>query len=253
MSLKLISWNVNGLRACANKGFFEFFESADADIFCVQETKMQRNQAEFDFPGMHEYWNSAERRGYSGTAVFAKNMPLRVAYGIGVPEHDTEGRVITLEYEKFYLINVYTPNSQDELARLDYRMDWEDAFRNYLIPLDREKPLIICGDLNVAHREIDLKNPKANVYNAGFTPEERAKFSLLLDSGFVDSFRMLYPDEEGAYTYWSYRFSARSRNAGWRIDYFLVSQRLAPAIRGATIYKEVMGSDHCPVGLEIDI
>jgi exodeoxyribonuclease-3 len=214
---------------------------------------MQRNQAEFDFPGMHEYWNSAERRGYSGTAVFAKNMPLRVAYGIGVPEHDTEGRVITLEYEKFYLINVYTPNSQDELARLDYRMDWEDAFRNYLIPLDREKPLIICGDLNVAHREIDLKNPKANVYNAGFTPEERAKFSLLLDSGFVDSFRMLYPDEEGAYTYWSYRFSARSRNAGWRIDYFLVSQRLAPAIRGATIYKEVMGSDHCPVGLEIDI
>ena len=247
--MKLISWNVNGLRACMNKGFKEFMDSVDADIFCVQETKMQREQAAFVFPGYEEYWNSAEKKGYSGTAVFSKTKPLSVSYGLGIEEHDKEGRVITAEFQDFYLVNVYTPNAQRGLERLDYRMVWEDVFRRYVKELDEKKPVIICGDLNVAHNEIDLKNFKTNVGNAGFTYEERGKMTELLAAGFVDSFRYLYPDKTGAYSWWSYMFKAREKNAGWRIDYFIVSQKLADRIDEAVIYPEVMGSDHCPVGL----
>lgn len=247
--MKLISWNVNGLRACMNKGFLDFFKQVDADIFCVQETKMQREQAEFVFPGYHEYWNSAVKKGYSGTAVFTKKEPLTVTYGIGIEEHDQEGRVITAEFPDFYLVNVYTPNSQRELERLDYRQVWEDAFRAYLLGLDAHKPVLVCGDLNVAHQEIDLKNFKTNHGNAGFTDQERAKMTELLASGFTDSFRSLYPDKTGAYTWWSYMFKARQKNAGWRIDYWLVSNRWADKIEDSLIYSEVLGSDHCPVGL----
>ncbi len=247
--MKLISWNVNGLRACMNKGFKDFMDSVDADIFCVQETKMQREQATFVFDGYEEYWNSAEKKGYSGTAVFSKTKPLSVSYGLGIEEHDKEGRVITAEFQDFYLVNVYTPNAQRGLERLDYRMVWEDVFRRYVKELDEKKPVIICGDLNVAHNEIDLKNFKTNVGNAGFTYEERGKMTELLASGFVDSFRYLYPDKTGAYSWWSYMFKAREKNAGWRIDYFIVSEKLADRIEDAVIYPEVMGSDHCPVGL----
>ena len=247
--MKLISWNVNGLRACMNKGFQDFLANSEADIFCVQETKMQKGQAEFDFSGYEEYWNSAEKKGYSGTAIFTKIKPLSVTYGIGMEEHDHEGRVITLEYETFYCITCYTPNSQNELARLPYRMQWEDAFRSYIKQLDEKKPVIICGDLNVAHKEIDLKNFKTNHKNAGFTDEERAKMTELLEAGFTDSFRYLYPDKEGIYTWWSYMFKAREKNAGWRIDYFVVSNRLADRISDSLIYTDIMGSDHCPVGL----
>lgn len=247
--MKLISWNVNGLRACMNKGFKDFMDSVDADIFCVQETKMQREQATFVFDGYEEYWNSAEKKGYSGTAVFSKTKPLSVSYGLGIEEHDKEGRVITAEFQDFYLVNVYTPNAQRGLERLDYRMVWEDIFRRYVKELDEKKPVIICGDLNVAHNEIDLKNFKTNVGNAGFTYEERGKMTELLASGFVDSFRYLYPDKTGAYSWWSYMFKAREKNAGWRIDYFIVSEKLADRIEDAVIYPEVMGSDHCPVGL----
>ena len=247
--MKLISWNVNGLRACMNKGFKDFMDSVDADIFCVQETKMQREQATFVFDGYEEYWNSAEKKGYSGTAVFSKTKPLSVSYGLGIEEHDKEGRVITAEFQDFYLVNVYTPNAQRGLERLDYRMVWEDVFRRYVKALDEKKPVIICGDLNVAHNEIDLKNFKTNVGNAGFTYEERGKMTELLASGFVDSFRYLYPDKTGAYSWWSYMFKAREKNAGWRIDYFIVSKKLADRIEDAVIYPEVMGSDHCPVGL----
>jgi len=247
--MKLISWNVNGLRACMNKGFQDFLANSEADIFCVQETKMQKGQAEFDFSGYEEYWNSAEKKGYSGTAIFTKIKPLSVSYDIGIAEHDQEGRVITAEFDDFYLVNVYTPNSQRELARLDYRMQWEDAFRSYIKRLDEKKPVIICGDLNVAHKEIDLKNFKTNHKNAGFTDEERAKMTELLEAGFTDSFRYLYPDKEGIYTWWSYMFKAREKNAGWRIDYFVVSNRLADRIADSLIYTDIMGSDHCPVGL----
>lgn len=247
--MKLISWNVNGLRACMNKGFKDFMDSVDADIFCVQETKMQREQATFVFDGYEEYWNSAKKKGYSGTAVFSKTKPLSVSYGLGIEEHDKEGRVITAEFQDFYLVNVYTPNAQRGLERLDYRMVWEDVFRRYVKELDEKKPVIICGDLNVAHNEIDLKNFKTNVGNAGFTYEERGKMTELLASGFVDSFRYLYPDKTGAYSWWSYMFKAREKNAGWRIDYFIVSEKLADRIEDAVIYPEVMGSDHCPVGL----
>ena len=251
--MKLISWNVNGLRACVKKGFEEFFKEADADIFCVQETKLQEGQIDFAPEGYHCYWNYAEKKGYSGTAVFAKEQPLNVTYGIGIEEHDHEGRVITLEYESFYFVTVYTPNSQTELARLDYRMQWEDDFRDYLKKLDEQKPVIMTGDLNVAHEEIDLKNPKTTKKNAGFTQEERDKFTELLNAGFVDSFRYFYPDLAGAYSWWSYRFKAREKDAGWRIDYFVVSERWAEKMEDAKIYKTVMGSDHCPVGLEIQI
>jgi len=247
--MKLISWNVNGLRACMNKGFQDFLANSGADIFCVQETKMQKGQAEFDFPGYEEYWNSAEKKGYSGTAIFTKIKPLSVSYDMGIAEHDQEGRIIRAEFDDFYLINVYTPNSQRELARLDYRMQWEDAFRTYVKQLDEKKPVIICGDLNVAHKEIDLKNFKTNHKNAGFTDEERAKMTQLLESGFIDSFRHLYPDKEGIYSWWSYMFKAREKNAGWRIDYFVVSNRLADRISDSLIYTDIMGSDHCPVGL----
>ncbi|HIW59418.1 MAG TPA: exodeoxyribonuclease III [Candidatus Anaerobutyricum avicola] len=251
--MKLISWNVNGLRACMKKGFEDFFKEVDADIFCVQETKLQEGQIDFCPEGYECYWNYAERKGYSGTAVFTKKKPLEVIFGIGIDEHDHEGRVITLEYEDFYFVTVYTPNSQSELARLSYRMRWEDAFRDYLKELDAHKPVIVTGDMNVAHEEIDLKNPKTNRKNAGFTDEERDKFSELLAAGFVDSFRYFYPDKTDAYSWWSYRFKAREKNAGWRIDYFVVSDRLKEQMKDALIYKEVMGSDHCPVGLEIDI
>ena len=251
--MKLISWNVNGLRACMKKGFEDFFKESDADIFCVQETKLQEGQIDFCPEGYECYWNYAEKNGYSGTAVFTKKKPLEVVYGIGIDEHDHEGRVITLEYEDFYFVTVYTPNSQSELARLDYRMRWEDAFRDYLKELDAHKPVIVTGDMNVAHEEIDLKNPKTNKKNAGFTQEERDKFTELLDAGFVDSFRYFYPDKTGAYSWWSYRFKAREKDAGWRIDYFVVSERIKEQMKDALIYKEVMGSDHCPVGLEIDI
>ena len=247
--MKLISWNVNGLRACMNKGFQDFLAKSEADIFCVQETKMQRGQAEFDFSGYEEYWNSAIKKGYAGTAIFTKIKPLSVSYDMGIEEHDQEGRIITAEFADFYLVNVYTPNSQRELARLDYRTQWEDAFRSYVKMLDEKKPVIICGDLNVAHKEIDLKNHKTNHRNAGFTDEERAKMTELLDEGFLDSFRYLYPDKEGIYTWWSYMFKAREKNAGWRIDYFVVSNRLAEKIADSLIYTDVMGSDHCPVGL----
>ena len=247
--MKLVSWNVNGLRACMGKGFPEFLRAADPDILCLQETKMQREQADFTLEGYEEYWNSAEKKGYSGTAVFTKERPLSVSYGIGLPEHDSEGRVITAEYPEFYLVNVYTPNSQQELARLSYRMEWEDAFRGYLKALDAKKPVIVCGDMNVAHEEIDLKNPKTNRKNAGFTDEERQKMTELLASGFTDTFRMLYPDAEGIYSWWSYRFHAREKNAGWRIDYFLVSDRLKDRVADSRIDTGVFGSDHCPVEL----
>ena len=250
--MKLISWNVNGLRACMNKGFEDFLRASEADAFCLQETKMQREQADFVFDGYEEYWNSAEKKGYSGTDIFSKNAPLNVTYGIGIEEHDKEGRVITAEYENFYLVTVYTPNSQRELARLDYRMVWEDVFRDYLLKLDEKKPVIVCGDLNVAAEEIDLKNPKTNRKNAGFTDEERAKFRELKAAGFVDTFRHLHP-EEVKYSWWSYMFKAREKNAGWRIDYFLVSNRLADKITAAPIDSQILGSDHCPVGLELSI
>lgn len=253
MDIKLISWNVNGLRACYTKGFDEVFKSLDADFFCLQETKMQAGQFDLAFPGYESYWNYAEKKGYSGTAIFTKHTPLSVAYGIGIEEHDTEGRVITLEYDKYYLVTVYTPNSQDELRRLDYRMDWEDAFRKYLKALDEKKPVIICGDLNVAHKEIDLKNPKTNRRNPGFTDEERGKFTDLLEAGFVDTFRHFYPEMEGAYSWWSYRAGARPKNVGWRIDYFVTSTRLRPQLVSATIHSDIYGSDHCPVGLVLNI
>ena len=250
--MKLISWNVNGLRACMNKGFEDFLRASEADAFCLQETKMQREQADFVFDGYEEYWNSAEKKGYSGTAIFSQNTPLNVTYGIGVEEHDKEGRVITAEYESFYLVTVYTPNSQRELARLDYRMVWEDVFRDYLLKLDEKKPVIVCGDLNVAAEEIDLKNPKTNRKNAGFTDEERAKFRELKAAGFVDTFRHLHP-EEVKYSWWSYMFKAREKNAGWRIDYFVVSERIADKVKAAEIHTEILGSDHCPVSIEIDL
>ena len=251
--MKLISWNVNGLRACLGKGFMDYFSQQDADFFCLQETKMQPGQAEIPAPGYHEYWNSAEKKGYSGTAILARQEPLSVAFGMGSELHDHEGRLITLEYESFYLVTVYTPNSQRELTRLMYRMCWEEDFRMYLARLDEKKPVIVCGDMNVAHQEIDLKNPKTNQNNAGFTPQERAAMTKLLGSGFVDSFRYLYPDATGCYSWWSYMFHAREKNAGWRIDYFLVSERVKDRIRAARIDSEVMGSDHCPVVLEIDL
>jgi len=250
--MKLVSWNVNGLRANLKKGFLESFKDIDADVFCLQETKMEKGQAEFDLGDYHEYWNSAEKKGYSGTAVFTRIPPLSVTCGMGVEEHDREGRMITLEFSDFYLICVYVPNSQNELARLDYRMTWEDAFRNYVCGLDKVKPVIICGDLNVAHQEIDLKNPKSNKRNAGFTIEERDKMTTLLSAGFSDFFRQRNPDLQGAYTWWSYMGKARDRNAGWRIDYFLGSNRLADRVKDAFILPEVMGSDHCPVGIVID-
>lgn len=250
--MRFVSWNVNGLRACLTKGFMESFREMDADIMCLQETKMQPGQAILDLPGYRQYWNSAEKKGYSGTAVFSRMEPLNVAYGLGIEEHDHEGRVITVELPEYYLVTVYTPNSQKELARLAYRMEWEEAFRSYLAGLDRKKPVIVCGDLNVAHKEIDLKNPRTNHRNAGFTDAERQKFTELLQAGFTDTFRHIYPDVTGAYTWWSYLRKARATNAGWRIDYFLVSNRLAPQIASATIYNEIFGSDHCPVGLELN-
>ena len=250
--MKLISWNVNGLRACVGKNFMDFFQEIDADIFCIQESKLQEGQIDLDLPGYRQYWNYAEKKGYSGTAIFTKQEPLSVSYGIGIEEHDKEGRVITLEFEKFYMITVYTPNSQNELARLSYRMEWEDAFRAYLKKLEETKPVVVCGDLNVAHKEIDLKNPKTNRKNAGFTDEEREKFSILLDSGFIDTFRHFYPDAEGIYSWWSYRFQARAKNAGWRIDYFLVSECLKDSLKGAHIHTDILGSDHCPVECILD-
>ena len=250
--MKFISWNVNGFRSCLGKGFADFFAQADADFVCLQETKMQPGQAEFAPEGYFQYWNSALKKGYSGTAVFAKKEPLAVSYGIGIPEHDTEGRAITLEYEEFYLVCVYTPNAQKELARLDYRMSWEDALREYLCALDQKKPVIYCGDLNVAHCEIDLKNPKTNRFSAGFSDEERGKFTELLNSGFADTFRQLYP-EKVQYSWWSYMYHAREKNVGWRIDYFVVSNRLLPKVKDSYLLNEVMGSDHCPAGLELDL
>ncbi len=247
--MKFISWNVNGIRACMQKGFMDFFREADADIFCLQETKVQAGQVELNLPGYHQYWNYAEKKGYSGTAIFSKKEPLQVTYGMGIPEHDREGRLITLEFADFYMITVYTPNSQDGLARLSYRMEWEDAFYQYLKSLEQKKPVIFCGDLNVAHKEIDLKNPKTNHKNAGFTDEERGKFSHLIENGFIDSFRYFYPDKTDIYSWWSYRFHAREKNAGWRIDYFVLSENLAGRMEDACIYTEVEGSDHCPVGL----
>ncbi len=250
--MKCISWNVNGLRACVGKNFMEFFREIDADIFCVQETKLQEGQIELDLPGYNQYWNYAVKKGYSGTAIFTKQEPLSVAYGLGIHEHDQEGRVITLEYEDFYFVTVYTPNSQNELKRLSYRMKWEDDFRQYLIGLATKKGVIVCGDMNVAHQEIDLKNPKTNRKNVGFTDEERGKMTELLDGGFVDSYRNFYPDTEGVYSWWSYRFKAREKNAGWRIDYFLVSENLKDRMKGASIHTKVMGSDHCPVELVME-
>ncbi len=250
--MKLISWNVNGLRAVMGKNFMEFFNEIDADCFCLQETKLQEGQIEMDLPGYHQYWNYADKKGYSGTAIFTKREPLSVTYGMGIDEHDHEGRVITLEFDDFYLITVYTPNSQDELKRLDYRMKWEDDFRAYLKKLDESKPVIVCGDMNVAHNEIDIKNPSANRHNPGFTDEERGKMTELLAAGFTDTFRYFYPELRDVYSWWSYRFSARSRNAGWRIDYFLASDRLVPKLKDAKIHNEIMGSDHCPVELEIN-
>lgn len=250
--MKFISWNVNGIRACVQKGFEEFFENADADIFCIQESKMQEGQLVLELPGYYQYWNYAKRKGYSGTAIFTKTKPLSVSYGIGVPEHDQEGRVITLEFEEYYFVTVYTPNAQRELTRLEYRMTWEDAFLSYLKDLKEKKPVVFCGDLNVAHREIDLKNPKTNHKNAGFTDEERGKFQNIIDAGFIDTFRYFYPELEGAYSWWSYRFQAREKNVGWRIDYFCVSEELKERLRGAKILTEIYGSDHCPIQLEID-
>ena len=249
--MKLISWNVNGIRACVNKGFKEFFENINADIFCIQETKCQKDQIELEFKGYKSYWNSAEKKGYSGTAIFTKIDPIDVKYGIGIEEHDKEGRVITLEFEKFYMVNIYTPNSKRELERLDYRQIWEDEIRKYLLDLQKTKPVIMCGDLNVAHEEIDLKNPKSNRGNAGFTDEERAKMTKLLNSGFIDTFRHLYPKKEEAYTWWSYMGKAREKNIGWRIDYFIISKDIANEIKEAKIYPEILGSDHCPIELEI--
>jgi len=251
--MKLVSWNVNGIRACLSKGFLDFFSSADADIFCIQETKVQQGQVQLDLEGYYQYWNYAVKKGYSGTALFTRRKPVSVTDGIGINEHDNEGRVLTAEYDKFYLVTVYTPNAQRGLTRLDYRMKWEDDFREYLLGLDSIKPVIICGDLNVAHKEIDLKNPESNRRNAGFTDEEREKMTILLQSGFTDSFRYLYPDKTDAYTWWSYMFNAREKNIGWRIDYFLVSDRIRDKIRDAGMFSEVYGSDHCPVFLEIDI
>ncbi len=251
--MKLVSRNVNGIRACVQKGFEDTFKTLDADIFCIQESKMQAGQLDLSLDGYYQYWNYAEKKGYSGTAIFTKQEPVQVFYGMNMEEHDKEGRVITLEFDTFYMVTVYTPNSQNELARLDYRMEWEDAFRNYLLVLNQKKPVIVCGDMNVAHREIDLKNPKTNRKNAGFTDEERGKFTELLKSGFVDTYRYLYPDTEGVYSWWSYRFSARAKNAGWRIDYFLVSDTVKDKIQEAKIHMEIMGSDHCPVELEINI
>lgn len=247
--MKLVSWNVNGLRACMGKGFMDFFKEADADIFCIQESKLQEGQISLELPGYHQYWNYAVKKGYSGTAIFTKEEPLSVSYGLGLEEHDQEGRVITLEFPDFYIVTVYTPNSQDGLARLDYRMTWEEEFLKYLKKLEEKKPVIFCGDLNVAHKEIDLKNPKTNRKNAGFTDEEREKFSVLLENGFIDTFRYFYPDLKDAYSWWSYRFHAREKNAGWRIDYFLVSPQLKERLEDAVIYKDVFGSDHCPVAL----
>ena len=248
---KLISWNVNGLRACLGKNFMEFFDYVDADIFCLQETKIQEGQVDWNKEGYYAYWNYAEKKGYSGTAIFSKEKPLNVTYGIGIEEHDKEGRVITLEFDNYYMVTVYTPNSQNGLARLEYRMKWEDDFRNYLLNLKKNKPVIVTGDMNVAHKEIDLKNPKTNRKNAGFTDEERGKFTELLDAGFIDTFRYFYPDQEGIYSWWSYRFSARAKNAGWRIDYFCVSECLKDRLADAKILTEVMGSDHCPIELDL--
>lgn len=250
---KLISWNVNGIRACAGKGFMDFFNSIDADIFCIQESKMQEGQLTLDMPGYYQYWNYADKKGYSGTAIFTKEKSLSETKGIGIDEHDHEGRVITLEYDNFYMVTVYTPNSQNELARLDYRMKWEDDFRAYLKKLEENKPVIVCGDMNVAHNEIDLKNPKTNRKNAGFTDEERKKMTVLLDDGFIDTFRYFYPDQENIYSWWSYRFKAREKNAGWRIDYFLTSESLKDKLIDAKIHTDIMGSDHCPVELDIDM
>lgn len=249
---KMISWNVNGLRACVGKGFLDFFKEADADIFCLQETKLQAGQIDLDLPGYHQYWNYAERKGYSGTAIFTKEEPLSVTYGIGIEEHDHEGRVITLEFADYYLITVYTPNSKDGLARLPYRMIWEADFLAYLQKLEEKKPVIFCGDLNVAHKEIDLKNPKSNHKNPGFTDEERGRFTALMEAGFIDTFRHFYPDLENVYSWWSYRFSARSKNIGWRIDYFVTSGALRDKLKDAFIYQDVLGSDHCPVGLILE-
>ena len=251
--MKLISWNVNGLRACVQKGFLDFFREIDADIFCIQESKLQEGQISLELEGYCQYWNYAVKKGYSGTAIFTRVEPISAAYGIGIEEHDQEGRVITLEFESFYVVTVYTPNSQSELARLDYRMRWEEAFLSYLKELEKKKPVIFCGDLNVAHKEIDLKNPKTNRKNAGFTDEERNKFSLLLEQGFVDTFRYFYPDQEGIYSWWSYRFQARKKNAGWRIDYFCVSDCLKEKLKDAKIHTEVPSSDHCPVELDIEL
>lgn len=251
--MKLISWNVNGLRACLGKGFLDFWKQADADVLCLQETKMQEGQADLDLPGYTQYWNSAEKKGYSGTAVFTRLPVVSVTYGLGIPEHDTEGRVITVEFEEFILVNVYTPNSQRDLVRIDYRMAWEDAFRAHLCALKEKKPVVVCGDMNVARWEIDLKNPKSNRGNAGFSDQERAKMEELLQSGFVDSFRHLYPEMTGAYTWWSYKYNSRANNTGWRIDYFLASQDLADHIEDSLIYPEVSGSDHCPIGLLLDL
>ncbi len=249
--MRLVSWNVNGIRACVQKGFLDFFKEIDADIFCLQETKMQEGQLALDLPGYHQYWNYAEKKGYSGTAVFSKEKPLSVRYGIGIEQHDKEGRVITCEFEDFYFVTVYTPNSQSELKRLEYRMQWEDDFRAYLKNLEEDKPVIVTGDMNVAHEEIDLKNPKTNRNNAGFTDQERRKFTELLEAGFIDTFRYFHPEQEGIYSWWSYRFKAREKNAGWRIDYFCVSECLKERLAGAEILTEVMGSDHCPVLLEL--
>lgn len=251
--MKLISWNVNGLRACVQKGFMDFFEEIDADIFCIQESKLQEGQIDLSMPGYHQYWNYAEKKGYSGTAIFTKKEPVSVSYGIGIPEHDTEGRVITLEYEDFYIITCYTPNSQNELARLSYRMKWEEDFLSYIKKLDAIKPVIFCGDLNVAHEEIDIKNPKTNRRNAGFTDEEREKMTILLNNGFTDTFRHFYPNAEGIYSWWSYRFKAREKNAGWRIDYFITSSRLDDKLIDAKIHTGIFGSDHCPVELTIEL
>ena len=251
--MKLISWNVNGLRACADKGFADAFKALDADFFCLQETKMQAGQLDLEFEGYRSYWNYAEKKGYSGTAIYSRHEPVAVTYGLGIDEHDHEGRVITLEMPDFFLVTVYTPNSQDDLRRLDYRMRWEDDFRNYLLALDAKKPVIVCGDMNVAHEEIDLRNPKTNRRNAGFTDEERQKMTVLLGSGFTDTFRYFYPDMANQYSWWSYRFHAREKNAGWRIDYFLTSKRLDEKLVGARIHSDIFGSDHCPVELMIEV
>ena len=251
--MKFVSWNVNGLRACVQKGFGDFLKDVDADFFCIQESKLQAGQIDLDLPGYHQYWNYAEKKGYSGTAIFAKQEPMNVILGVGVPELDTEGRLITLEYPDFYMITCYTPNAQDKLKRIDHRLKWDEAFREHLKKLDQTKPVIVCGDLNVAHQEIDLKNPKTNRGNAGFSDEERGSFTETLGAGFTDTFRHLYPDTVDAYSWWSYRFNAREKNVGWRIDYFLVSDRIADKIQDATIYKDIYGSDHCPVGVTLDL